>query len=265
MALDAKRYWEDRLDADDSLGAVGWVGLGPAFNRWLYAVRRRVFRRVVRGQVELGEDSRVLDVGSGTGFYLGVWRDLGVTRIEGADLTDTATRRLRAAHSDTPIHQFDLGGDPSGLPDGEFDVISAMDVLFHIIDPVAYERAIMNLARLVRPGGQVVLTENLLASAPAVTAHQVSRTEKEILTLLERHGLEPSAKAAMFVLLNSPVDSESRLLRHWWSLLTRVAGASEPLGWLAGASLVPFELAAVRLVRRGPSTKILVCRRTGRP
>jgi hypothetical protein len=35
----------------------------------------------------------------------------------------------------------------------------------------------------------------------------------------------------------------------------------EWIGWLGGAVVYPFELAAVRLARRGPSTKLLVCRR----
>ena len=49
--FDPKRYWEDRLEGTYSLGGVGWFGLGEGFNRWMYSVRRHVFRRTARHAV----------------------------------------------------------------------------------------------------------------------------------------------------------------------------------------------------------------------
>lgn len=262
MTVDETRYWEEQHRADDSLNAVGWAGLGRAFNGWMYAVRRRVIRRVVPAHVSLGQGTHVLDMGSGTGFYLDLWRELGAGQIEGSDLTENATRRLRASRPGVPIHHCDLGGDPGQLPQRRFDVVSAMDVLFHIVDDAAYQRAIANLAGLVRPGGHVVLTENLLDGRVAVGPFQVSRSEDEILRLLRANGLEPVARAPMFVLLNGPVDSRNPVLRAWWAMLTRVVSYHEVLGRVVGAILLPVELVAVRLARRGPSTKLLICRRT---
>jgi len=263
MARDETRYWEEQHRTDDSLNAVGWAGLGRAFNGWMYAVRRRVFRRLVRAHVAIGPDSRVLDVGSGTGFYLDLWRELGAGRIEGSDMTENATRRLREARPGTPIHRADIS-DADQLPDGPYDVISAMDVLFHVTDDDAYERAIANLSGLLRPGGSLVMSENMLDDGRVHAGPvQVSRSEAEITRLLRAHGLEPVVRAPMFVLLNGPVDSRSRLLHRWWWLVTHVVSYRELLGQVVGAALMPFELAAVRIARRGPSTKLLICRRTG--
>ncbi len=260
MSVDETRYWEHRHRTDASLDTVGWVGLGRAFNGWMYAVRRRVFRRVVPAAAPITPGMRVLDVGSGTGWYFGVWRELGVDHVELADLTDAATERLRRAHPGVPVHRFDLGA-AGELPDGPFDAVSAMDMLFHIVDDEAYGRAIANLAILVRPGGHLVLSENLLAGRRESGPIQVSRSEAEIVGLLRAHGFEPLVRAPMFVLLNGPVDSHNRLLRAWWNVLTRVVSSHELLGRVAGAVLAPVELLAVRLVHRGPSTKLLVCRR----
>jgi hypothetical protein len=141
--------------------------------------------------------------------------------------------------------------------------VSAMDMLFHIVDGKAYERAIANLAALVRPGGHVVLSENLLDGRVHVAPVQVSRSEEEIMRLLRENGLEPVVRAPMFVLLNGPVDSRNPLLRAWWGLLTRVASFREATGMVAGAIVFPFELVAIRLARRGPSTKLVICRRSG--
>lgn len=262
-ALDTKQYWEDRLTRDYSLGGVGWSGLGRGFNSWMYAVRRRVFARVVRAHVPLSSRARILDVGSGTGFYLEAWQRLGIAAPEGSDLTERATEALGARWPGLLIHRFDAAGTPESLPTGPYDAISAIDVLFHIVDDDGFERAFANLAGLLAPGGHLVFSENFLALASMRAPHQVSRTEAAILHALRKAGLEPIAMRPMFVLLNTPVDTRSRLLQRWWWALTRAASVSELLGFAAGAAIYPLEVALTRVVRRGPSTKIMVCRRAG--
>jgi SAM-dependent methyltransferase len=262
MTVEPRSYWEEHHALGDSLDTVGWTGLGRAFNGWMYAVRRRVFKRIVPRHVPIGPDTRVLDIGSGTGFYLRLWRELGARQIDGRDLSARAVERLERAFPQSSIRAFDLGAEHPDLAP-EYDVVSAMDMLFHILDEDAYRRAIANLAALVRPGGHVVLTENLLDGRVVAAPAQISRSEAEILGLLREAGLEPLVQAPMFVLLNGPVDSTSRWLHLWWSLLTRVASFREALGWTLGALVAPFELVALRLVRRGPSTKLVVCRRSG--
>jgi SAM-dependent methyltransferase len=263
MAFDARTYWESHHARGVSLDTVGWTGLGRAFNGWMYAVRRHVFKRVVPRVVPITADTRILDIGSGTGFYLRLWRELGARRIEGSDLSERAVSALAAAHPGVPIHVLDIGGETLPLPVGDYDVVSAMDMLFHIVDEDAYRRAIANLAAVVRPGGYVVLTENLLDGRVEKAPAQTSRSEEEILGLLREAGLEPVTCTPAFVLLNGPVDSTNRWLHRWWNLLTRVVSFHEALGWSLGAALMPVELIAVRLVRRGPSTKLLVFRRSG--
>ena len=86
--FDAKQYGERRLTATPGLKGVGFTSLGKQYNRWLYRTRKHVFIRQVRG---LGLDlsaQRVLDIGSGTGFYLDLWRGLGVKELTGSDLRD---------------------------------------------------------------------------------------------------------------------------------------------------------------------------------
>ncbi len=108
--FEPERYWSERLEQTYSLAGVGWLGLGEPFNRWMYAVRRRVFRRTIRASVDL-EGARVLDVGSGTGFYVGLWRELGVADITGSDLTGVAVERLRYLFPEVRFEQLDISGD----------------------------------------------------------------------------------------------------------------------------------------------------------
>jgi 2-polyprenyl-3-methyl-5-hydroxy-6-metoxy-1,4-benzoquinol methylase len=259
-SFDPNRYWEQRLTASYSLGSVGWSGLGESFNRWMYAVRERVFSHVVGESIDGPPDLRVLDVGSGTGFYLDAWRKLGIRDLSGSDLTATAVARLRAAFVDTPIHQLDIGGDPEQLPDERYDAISIIDVLYHVVDDQRYAQAFHNLSTLLKPGGKLIFSENCVAQTKA-GIHQVSRSRTEIEDALHDAEFAPILQRPMFFLMNSPIDSDSRLLKRWWSTVVRLSSRNEMLGWSLGAAVFPLELALVRLARSGPSSKIIVCQR----
>jgi hypothetical protein len=65
----------------------------------------------------------------------------------------------------------------------------------------------------------------------------------------------------MFLLMNDPVRGNSRILRRWFRLVSRLAARSERLGALIGSLLKPVEQVATRLVRSGPFTEILICKR----
>jgi 2-polyprenyl-3-methyl-5-hydroxy-6-metoxy-1,4-benzoquinol methylase len=257
--FDPNGYWEQRLTEAYTLGSVGWRGLGEAFNRWMYAVRKHVFRRAAGDSVGDPSNLRVLDVGSGTGFYLNAWRELGVRDLSGSDLTSTAVTRLRASFSDIPIHQLDIGADPEKLPSERYDVISIMDVMYHVVDDRRYAQALHNLSRLLKPGGQLIFSENCIMQRKA-GIHQVSRSRDEIESALRNAHLVTILQRPMFFLMNSPIDSDSRVLRRWWSTVVRLSARNEMLGWSLGAAVFPVELALVRFASSGPSSKIIICR-----
>lgn len=257
-AFDPESYWSERLSETYSLAGVGWLGLGEDYNRWMYAVRRRAFRRAVRSRVLPG--ARVLDVGSGTGFYVDRWRELGVTDITGSDLTVVAVERLSALYPGLDFRQLDLTA--STLPEiGSFDAISAMDVLFHIVDDEGYDQAIRNLASLLKPRGILVLTENFLHRAAGRGQHEVDRTMEQIVTILRAAGLELEYRRPLFVLMNTPIDSESGVLRRTWTGINLLVRRRPRAGRLVGGLVYPFELALTRVVSEGPSTEIAVCRK----
>jgi 2-polyprenyl-3-methyl-5-hydroxy-6-metoxy-1,4-benzoquinol methylase len=257
--FDPNRYWEQRLTNSYTLGSVGWSGLGESFNSWMYAVRKRVFRRVVHENIDSLSNVRVLDVGSGTGFYLSAWQELGVRDLTGSDLTAKAVAGLHASFPDIPILQLDIGGTPEQLSEERYDIVSVMDVLYHLVDDQRYARAFHNLSQLLKPGGRLILSENCVARTEVGT-HQVSRSRSQIEGILRDAHLIPVLQRPMFFLMNSPVDSGSRILHSWWSAVVKVCARGELPGWLLGAGVFPVELALVRFAPTGPSSKIIVCR-----
>jgi 2-polyprenyl-3-methyl-5-hydroxy-6-metoxy-1,4-benzoquinol methylase len=260
--FDPADYWDKRLAESYTLGATGWSGLGESFNRWSYSVRKRVFARAVGDTLGDVRSLRVLDVGSGTGFYLDAWRRLGVGDLVGSDLASAAVAQLTSRYPDLAIHKLDIGAPDGQLEVGPFDVISIIDVLFHIVDDERYQQAIANLAAMLKPGGTLLLTENFVG-ATQVGRHQINRTEQSVRALLESERLSPAGQWPVFFLMNTPVSSQSQLLARWWRLAMRIAGHGEAWGWTLGAALFPLEVALGRVRRDGPSTKLAAWRRDG--
>ena len=147
--FDAKDYWESRLVQDFDLHGVGQRGWGIHFNRWAYRVRRRVFLRMLRSPGIEFRSADTLDVGAGTGFYIDRWRELGVRSVTGIDLTDVAVGRLRKKYPESAFYKVDIGDAIGELRGHRFDVISCMDVLFHIVDDTSYQKAVQNAYNLL--------------------------------------------------------------------------------------------------------------------
>lgn len=264
----ARDYWQSRLSQSYSLQGVGYQRLGRSFNQWMYKVRARVFARVAS---RLGVDwsrASVLDVGSGTGFYVEQWHALGVPKVIGVDITPKAVEELQRRFPGDRFLELDIGAELSSrgseATEGSlYDAVSAMDVLFHIVDDVAYRRAFSNIAALLKPGGWFLWSDNFLHHDTERVTHQASRSLAESEDAVRAAGFEIVERVPMFVLMNYPTDSTSRLARLAWTAMVAPAALAEPLGWLVGAVLYPVDLVLTSLCRESPTTEIMVCRRLG--
>jgi SAM-dependent methyltransferase len=260
--FDPRAYWEQRLSEEYSLHGVGYASLPLSYNRWMYRIRRRVFRRTVRRFLRDRSAMRVLDVGCGTGFYVDQWRELGIGQIAGLDLTETAVAKLREAYPGLEFVAADIGENSLPFDPGSFDVVSAFDVLFHIVDDARYAQAMKNVFALLKPGGVFVWSDNFLQHGrKAAAQHQVSRSLEVSTQLLRDAGFEIVSRRPMFWLMNGPVDSTSRVMASWWRRLMGVARRGDRAANVAGAMLFPVELALTRVMRESPTTEIMVCRK----
>ena len=260
--FDAGEYWEERLRSHEGLTGVGYASLPESFNRWMYRVRRRVFDRVLdRLGVDPGS-ARVLDIGSGTGFYLERWKAAGAAEIEAVDISATAVERLRSRFPDVVVYHRDIGGlgATAGL-EGRFDIVSAMDVVFHIVDDAAFERAVGGITAVLRDGGLFLFSDNFVRGAERRLPHIVHRRLEDVRAVLHRAGLEVVERRPLFVLMNAPVDSTSRVVQGRWSAIARTARTGKAMGWLVGALLYPLELIMTRVRKESPTTEIMVCRK----
>jgi SAM-dependent methyltransferase len=255
-------YWEARLKRNWGLHGVGHIGYGRQYNRWLYRVRRRVFTREVGRLSCVWAQWDILDVGSGTGFWIDTWKALGVRSVTGSDVTQVAVDRLRQMYPDLRFARLDISGSlESQNFAGTFNAVSAFDVLFHITSDVGFVNSIANIYKLLMPGGYFIFSDNFLHRPEIRSDHQVSRSLEEVCEVLSGTGFRIVRRVPMFVLMNTPVDSSSLWAVRFWRLAMLPVRLFRSLGSLYGAALYPLELCLTRLVRESPTTEMMICQK----
>lgn len=259
--LNSKDYWEGRLKENFGLHGTGFQGLGRRYNEYMYKVRRRVFVQRIRKLNIDYANVNVLDIGSGTGFYVRLWKDLGVIKITGTDITMVAVENLRSMYPSNEFLQLDIG-DEVGYKtlQNKFDIISAFDVLFHIVDDSRYNNAIKNIFSLLKPGGLFIFSDNFLHQDSLRSARQVSRSLSVIQKALRENNFEVILRRPMFVLMNAPVDTNRSVLRLMWRTITSLVRHSDRMAYLVGNVLYPLELLLVSVITESPSTEMMICK-----
>lgn len=260
-----------------SFQSVGDQESGSQYHKWVHRLRGRVFERVARGLPVDWPRSRVLDVRSASGFYVDQWHRLGVPKVVGADISELAVRHLTRRFPGDEFVRVDLGGklpphvtrlSAGGTADAEgrvavpgFDAISAMDVPFTTTDDTEFARAFRNIASLLRPGGWFLWSDSFPRHDASQVKDQESRPLRESEAALRAAGFDIVDRRPMFVLMNYPADTRSRLARWSWSAMMTLAAAAEPLGWMLGAVLYSVDRQLTRVMKESPSTEIMICRR----
>ncbi len=265
--LNQRQYWDGRLREHWGPEGVGSVVYGRRFNQWRYRVRRVAFRRLVQ---ELGLDLpglNVLDVGCGTGFYLEQWRALGVSKLAGLDIADSAIRRLAPAFPEAAFYRCDVSATPSPLPADSFDVASAIDVLPHLVDDARYATALRSLHRALREDGLLICSDAFLhGSDKRYENYWKGRSLANVETAMRGCGFRVLGRRPMSVLMAAPNDTRRpERNESIWNSLTLPVRRSEVAGFVAGALLYPIELSLVLLLDESPAIEFMICQKVSHP
>lgn len=152
---------------------------------WWFVGRRHLVRDLIARFAPEREPLAILDAGCGTGGTLNHLRGMG--DLYGCDVAPEALEACRARGFEDvrrcPVEALDF-------PDERFDVLVSCDVIEHID---ADRRAMDEMARVLRPGGILVLTVPahpwLWSAHDEALDHQRRYTAGQLRSLIEDAGL----------------------------------------------------------------------------
>ena len=252
-----KEYWESRLNKSFDLVGVGDINLGDHYNKCLYDIRKFAFHKVMNLINVDFSKNKVLDIGSGTGFYIDRWSELGVESINGTDITNVVVNKLGKKYPEHKFNQLDIGEKiDSAIP--TYDFISAFDVLFHIVDDSRFEQSIKNIHGLLNENGHFVISDNFIRFETIRLEHQVIRSDSYMTEVIEAAGFFHVKTKPMFVLMNDPVDTKNRVIKKIFWLIVKGVRKSEKRAKFIGFFVVPLEKILISLMKESPSTEIKV-------
>jgi SAM-dependent methyltransferase len=169
-----KEYWEGlaasygRTDAH-CLSPV----LHPDAPAWFNALIDRLQESAWRKGLQscgLRDNSRVLDVGCGTGRWLRRYLQRNLVPV-GVDATQGMLQLAAASGLECQL----VVGCAQNLPfgDGIFDLVSAVTVIQHI-NPVEQGDTLKEMARVLQPGGHLMLLELIRGQGPHIFSRRPS-------------------------------------------------------------------------------------------
>ncbi len=228
---------------------------------WWFVGRRRIIQEVLERHLTPESNRSILDVGCGTGGMFPMLSAFG--EVSGVEASADARARAQAKFPDAKIEACWL---PTQLPEGQWKVVTAFDVLEHLDEP---EASLVALRERLSPGGQLVVTVpayQALWSKHDEVHHHKRRYSKALLTRqLEQAGftlqylsffntlLFPAVAAARGLerVLPSRQKRAGENLKATWAPLNAVLTACFGAEHLAvGRGRLPFGVSMIAVAQR---------------
>jgi SAM-dependent methyltransferase len=140
-------YWDMRADAE-GVATRGW---SPGLNSFYYSIKECVLTGKLASVPPSGS---ILEVGCGVGR---IGRYIRSQRADASLIGVDFSARMLAAAAETGAYTALIRADIVELPftNASFDLVLAMDVLFHVVRPANKGRAWCELARVARGDSSV--------------------------------------------------------------------------------------------------------------
>lgn len=160
--------------------AAAYQRIAPIYDTLFGAIFAQGRRAAVKAAQAVG--GRILEVGVGTGLSLSAYDD--EARIVGVDISSSMLDRARRRVATQRLNHVEaleiMDAEHLSYPDASFDAVVGQYVVTAIPDP---EAALAEFVRVVRPGGEIILTTRIGAEAGVRGA-----IEKALMPLTTRLG-----------------------------------------------------------------------------
>src|SRR5712675_1593645 len=162
MAEISKLDGTRQLDFDREMVEQAYDRWAPVYDLVFGGVFSKGRRAAILATNKLG--GRVLEVGIGTGISLPLYGPN--VRVFGTDISAAMLRKAKARVADLHLTNVEglavMDAEKLEFPDNSFDVVMAQYVVTAVPNP---EAALDEFARVLRPGGEIILLSRVSADA----------------------------------------------------------------------------------------------------
>ncbi|MBI3855910.1 MAG: methyltransferase domain-containing protein [Planctomycetes bacterium] len=186
---------------------------------------------------------RVLDAGCGSGRLCRRLADRGAI-VSGVDVCGNLLRRSRDLVPEAELLQADVRTLPFG--EGRFDLATSLLVLHYLEDP---ERALQEIARVLRPRGRLLVCDRICSADPVLGAAQLGleRLRNPLIhRILSAQELEGLLSRSGFEILREGEFRRTEPVESWLSGTepVRARALREEIGRLRGRDLGGLRVAS---------------------
>jgi len=200
-SFNPREYWEKRLRSSFDLQGTGHHRFDLEYNKWLYHAQRDCMDDLVNKYKFTVSGKRIIDIGSGTGFYLEYYQSYQPASLTGMDITQCSIEYLKKKFPEGHFIQHDIS-DQFLPPKDAFDIISAMGVLYHIIDDNKFTQAVTNLCDMLVPEGYLLISDAFNEPFFPSARHAHFRGLKSYQPILEAHQIKIIHTIPLYYFLN---------------------------------------------------------------
>jgi 2-polyprenyl-3-methyl-5-hydroxy-6-metoxy-1,4-benzoquinol methylase len=260
---DPEKYWAERYKEID-ITKSGHVDLPESYNWWLY---RRKKERLLQGLLKAGfnpKGASVLEIATGTGVYVEMWKSLGISRLSGIDISENAVNAMKKKFPEYAFTKRDLS-EPglTSIAGRDFDLVTAVDMLYHIVHDKDFPVALQNLADACKPGGYLAIHDFFMHHREMDFGYIKLRTLAAYQSALAKAGFEIVSRTPTFFLtvqtydyasLKTKATMDKVWTRYLHPAICRYPNLAGRLGYYSDRLLGG-------LMSEGPSFEMMVCRR----
>ena len=236
---DPTRYWEDRLKSRFDLTGVGNIVFDRKYNEYLYKLQLSVLKKALKKYKISLRGKTVLDIGCGTGFFSKFYHKK-LAQITGIDITTTSVESLRKSFPGGKFITMDISEELAANREyfeNQFDIINMLNVIFHIVDDVKFERALGNLAACLKEGGYLLISDYFGETDVSPARHVKFRT-LERYQILQQKGVNILEIIPIYYLMNRRIDILSVRVNNLISPLLFICDyIITKLGWPKGKDI----------------------------
>ena len=256
LLVDIRQYWEQRFSGRFDIGSSGHISFNYRYNSYVYRAYVRALRKALREFNIQVAGNRILDLGSGTGFWIDFYSHMHPKAITGIDITKKSVNELQRRYPQYDFKRLDIGA--TGFEASEpYDLLNTFDVLYYIIEEGNFERAIKNISKAASPGAYILITDTLVDFLPRKEpVYSKHRAYERYVEVLGRNGVDILKVIPVNYLLKKPLPFAPLYSFAKWQLSKIGFDLEGTIGHIL------YVVDGLVASTRRSDIKLMVCRRT---